>query len=61
MLHKAADQNRDGAKRTNAYVFNYFCKGRLEMVEFLIDNGADKDIVDEKDRRPVDLAVDPGF
>ena len=61
VLHRAADQNRDGGKKKNPYVFNHFCKGRLEMVEYLLEKGADKNLLDENDHRPVDLAVDSGY
>ena len=61
MLHKAADQNRDGGNKKKTYVFNHFSQGRIEMVEYLMEKGADKNLLDEKERRPVDLTVDPGL
>lgn len=60
VLHKAADQNRDGGNKKNSYVFNNYCEGRLEMVEYLLGKGADKNMLDESNHRPVDLAVNPG-
>ena len=64
-LHIASDQHRGKTRkklsgRQHNLIFNSYIIGRLDMIQTLTLNGAEKSIKDNFGKRPIDLAVSPG-
>ena len=47
--------------RKHSIIYNSHTMGRLEMVQTLVLNGADKMITDQHGARAIDSAVSPGW